>query len=855
MDLKLDRLDLERAGYIGDRVVALRRFAGRRDRVFPDILTVFTAQRVGDLIIADQPFDRRRQFRISRRIVVVDLGLVVRSHCHGLRRDRQRARRRRVFIVRIRRLYKVRDCPNIQNARYRIAPGLTIVNAVLNRRAFRHARRRSAFVHHCVIFAAVVHCRYRHLCLRDRQFAGSFIPNGIELGNIVTFRIHDHECRTVKGTIRIGSNILAGGRRISGNRQYMSVRKAFYLILGFIDRCAGSGDRFGKRVTILRLAVIGLGLVLNGDRQRRRGDRQGAEVFGGDFIVRLFCSIPSDRIPVGCRTDRRLAAGCGDRCGFTVYKPIDRCLCIRQRRAVIDLLAAARRDGKRRRHDLQRAFTCRDRNVKVRIIRQREQSSDRLPRYFIGIVVAFRTCVGLRQTFDRLPIQASEDRFQIQFAVLRIRDIDVVRKRLTGICEARCALGSVIYVARPTVGFNNDNDGCFRNDKRTGDIFNMIVFVRTFMGNDRMLRRGVAVAYVNLFTVVGNCRQRIAGFQPDNRHITETVALERGSVIVLAQVFRSDRQVLLIGQRNRDVPCFIDVEYGRVCAVAEQRIARKLGADRFDRTDGKRLGLRILDRIAVHIHVVHGELHRVIRDVVEGQNILRFILTEGQNQRGLFRAVGLRKLLRRCAGILHNGLVDRLCHFGNAAGCTVHRNVLIFRNMNGGIILQHILNNICVFGILFAVDELDLIVFIVQRTALGCAVRQEARNGNRLFGHNLTDREQFAFHRLGREDVAFLAVDNTHIADRILQRNHAPVRIEINIFRDLACADDITVAADRLGKPAEEGIVRTFRIGYRFRVLVLIHRLLRIRFGCVRIVVVERNREGLRNPLCVKFQI
>ena len=87
-----DRLlgDLEVAGLIDDRVVALRGLAARRDHVVTDVLARFTRDRIGDRVIADKTGDRCVKGRI---VCAVGLALVVCLDGDLLCGDRQSAGR------------------------------------------------------------------------------------------------------------------------------------------------------------------------------------------------------------------------------------------------------------------------------------------------------------------------------------------------------------------------------------------------------------------------------------------------------------------------------------------------------------------------------------------------------------------------------------------------------------------------------------------------------------------------------------------------------------------------------------------------------------------------------------------
>ena len=206
----LDRLD---AVVIGQRALVQR----VRERVLAAAHYRLAAGNVVRRAFAfNETIARNRYVRLSvlrQRLAVVHLRVSRRRHRDAALRYFQCAVVRRVIVVRIRRLDLVVHCTKVRNARHRAAPGLSAVRAVLDRRPFRYARRRSAVVALAVILPAVVHSCHSHLGLRDLQppvrNAERHVVVRVRRTEVVPAQTH----RVAAVGIAAASNIRARGNR------------------------------------------------------------------------------------------------------------------------------------------------------------------------------------------------------------------------------------------------------------------------------------------------------------------------------------------------------------------------------------------------------------------------------------------------------------------------------------------------------------------------------------------------------------------------------------------------------------------------------------------------------------------
>ena len=204
--------------------------------------------------------------RYRVHLVGVRLAIVGPAHRRGgdhkslrARRNCQRAIVGRILVVRVGRLDLVADRPDVRDAGHSGAPGCAVVGAVLNRGAFGHTRRRAAIMRVAVILAAVIDRSDRHGRLIDRQVSFNII-NSIVVGR------RTDRCSACLDLIYVNSGI--GLLAAQGDaRQSVAALQAIDTDVSI------KAFRIGARGP-LRTAVIGVGLRLGRDRQRRRRDRQ-----------------------------------------------------------------------------------------------------------------------------------------------------------------------------------------------------------------------------------------------------------------------------------------------------------------------------------------------------------------------------------------------------------------------------------------------------------------------------------------------------------------------------------------------------------------------------------------------------
>ena len=394
----------------------------------------------GDRVVAHQA--AHRIVRVAVGTAVIGERFARRRDGHGLRRHGQGARRRSVFVVRVRGFDRVVDSAAILDARYRIAPGLAAVRAVLDRGALGHAGRGAARMGAAVVCAVVVRRSDRHLGLRDGQGAGIKGLGAIVSGDVFTIMGNRVGCRKGAGVGAAGNRGALGGG--VGDGQDVAAAQAFHRIVIFIDRLAGAGDGSLEGTAFLLGAVIGLLDVLHRDRQGRGGDFQGAES-RRNSIVAGFRIAPVDLIEVLAGADFGLGAGHvegdgfsgaqGDRTGprsrsrsplpADVRGPVaviqGRAILFRERRAVISLFIGRGGDRQGQGCNSQNTVTGIDRNRVVGIshhllavhLNSRDHclllrtGNDIGPRVFLGDQRAVRAVKGRPDRFAVLLFEQS----------------------------------------------------------------------------------------------------------------------------------------------------------------------------------------------------------------------------------------------------------------------------------------------------------------------------------------------------------------------------------------------------------------------------------------------------------------
>ena len=201
----------------------------------------------------------------QRRAVVLLLAVRTRQRNAALRHF-QRAVVRRVIVVRIRRLDLVVHCTKVRNARHRAAPHLPAVRAVLDRRPFRYARRRSAVVALAVILPAVVNGLDRHRRLRDLQppvrHAERHVVVRVRRAEVAPGQTH----RVAAVGIAAASNIRARGNRcrLGGTADFRFRQRGAF----------GDADRVARHALLAAVVGLGVRVTRNRHRQRNRLDLQ-----------------------------------------------------------------------------------------------------------------------------------------------------------------------------------------------------------------------------------------------------------------------------------------------------------------------------------------------------------------------------------------------------------------------------------------------------------------------------------------------------------------------------------------------------------------------------------------------------
>ena len=322
----------------------------------------------------------------QRRAVVLLLAVCTRQR-HSALRHFQGAVIRGIFVVRVRRFDLIIDCAKVLDAGHSVGPGLTAISAILDRRAFRHARRCTAAMRLTVVLVTVISCLHRHGRRLDRQIAGDEGGLFIIGRNVLTV-----PCDRIgfgKGTgIRTARNSRALGGSV-GYGQDVAVAQAFDDVVIGGDRFTGASDGRDKGAAFLLGAIVCFLDVLNGDRQGRRSDLQGAKLFLYSIVVRVDRT-PADGIGVlratrigdrASRCDGGLARIRRNEAGETRFS-------IGQRRAVIGLLSAAGGGSQLRWEDLQTAGTDVQADTVIIVLRQIRKRQTNI----IGIIarVGFR---------------------------------------------------------------------------------------------------------------------------------------------------------------------------------------------------------------------------------------------------------------------------------------------------------------------------------------------------------------------------------------------------------------------------------------------------------------------------------
>ena len=169
-----------------------------------------------------------------------------------------------------------------------------------------------------------------------------------------------------------------------------------------------------------------------------------------------------------------------------------------------------------------------------------------------------------------------------------------------------------------------------------------------------------------------------------------------------------------------------------------------------------------------------------------------------------------------------------------------HRDVRAF---------DQVLDRIGHFTGLFAVREGNFISFKRQRYRVRRLVGTIAGNGDRLFGHFLTNgkvRVADSFVRCNRSTVLI------HVMDHVAQGVHRPLGVNRSVGCDLSIPV-IECIAVRRGKPTVEGIARLGGI-LRLRCSLILGKRLSLCSGCTA-VHHKVNREGRRVPLRIERQV
>ena len=244
-------------------------------------------------------------------------------------------------------------------------------------------RMRLAVVFVCMVITDDRHNNLR-LYRRDRQLAGGEGGLIIIGRNVLTVL-----CDRVgigKGTIIVRTNIGALGGGI-GDRQNIALAQALDGVVIGGDRFAGAGNGSHKGTAFLLGAVVDLPDVVDRDRQRAFGDRQGAEVLGDNVVTCRAILGPVCRVGIGGGTHLRLAAirGDDDFALILCNQAGDAAHSVRQRRAIVGLFRAASGDSCLRRQNLQPAGT----NIQVDtvVFVHRQIAHAKAKRVFLPVII------------------------------------------------------------------------------------------------------------------------------------------------------------------------------------------------------------------------------------------------------------------------------------------------------------------------------------------------------------------------------------------------------------------------------------------------------------------------------------
>ena len=699
-------------------------------------------------------------------------------------------------------------------------------------------------VHSVVCHFIRVRCnRNGYIPLRDRQFAGNG-RDGIAVGDILAITHYGDLGIIVKGTIRIGVGIGAGGRRIARDRQHIALGKALDGIVDVGDRVAGAGDAAIYRITGLFFAVIGLGPIIDGDRQGRLGHFQGAEFLFDGIVLRvhrILAGAPIDLICVGCFA--RLGDGTGggnrDLVCVRVHQAGEARLILGQRRAVILLLATARLYRQLRREYLQTAGTDVQAHAVVRIIRQVRKRKVILE---VGIIAGVGLCDAIVfetrrfRIIGRLALNRFPDRIQIGLLVSIMANLDVVCNALARVGEAGLVRFAGVGRVGPAVGLDSDGDVDLRHLQGAADIANGIVCLvpcGTGLGgllNDRACGRdhghaGVETArLIALSLPIGigeiNAGELISVQQAIHRDLALQRIRQRqkGAVILLGVAVRSDGDPFL-------------VEEGELEALRRDRFGDLIGAFGFSISIGSafhrpvqlppgngraRKGegfahLQLLhggirNGITVHVHIVDGDGGALEAGIVEGDDVL--IGIRGKDQ-GLFRSVGIEfdavqiRIFGTEGSIIHR--CSQHDDGGGVAGDIVDRERIMDLDIAGELLgVKDIANGIAGGLRLAGIDKGDDIGRIRVGEGQGLAVGLGTIAGHRdgQLGNHL------AHHKVGVGDHLVRGhgiVRLIHIADGIAEGVAGPVGVNGGVRRDLCVPVEQGVPLGG-GVPAVEGI-------------------------------------------------